>query len=146
MIYVFKYSRTNFTLFSSIISYQKVGGRGLLSALFVPVPKSLCHVQSHQKIFKPFLTMVVASECAVVLGRARSSAHAGVSALAASVTVNVCLFAGSQQSQDQTSRRSGNTGEKHNENGVRLHEHYLSDVQHETATGTLYSFGIRPYM
>lgn len=29
------------------------------------------------------------------------------------------LFAGSQQSQDQTGRRSGSVGEKHNENGVR---------------------------
>lgn len=29
------------------------------------------------------------------------------------------FFAGSQQSQDQAVRRSGNTGEKHNENGVR---------------------------
>ena len=42
-------------------------------------------------------------------------------------SVGICVcdddylsFAGSQQSQDQTTRRSGNTGEKHNENGVRL--------------------------
>lgn len=84
--------------------------------------------------------MVVASECAVVLGRARSSVHAGVSALATSVMVNVCLFAGSQQSQDQTSRRSGNTGEKHNENGVRLHERIsgMSSMKQQQELRTLW--------
>ncbi|XP_032399339.1 protein phosphatase 1, regulatory subunit 13Bb isoform X10 [Etheostoma spectabile] len=42
---------------------------------------------------------------------------------------------GSQQSQDQTGRRSGNTGEKHNENGVGNHraELTLSELQ-EMAT------------
>lgn len=30
------------------------------------------------------------------------------------------FFSGSQQSQEQMSRRSGNTGDKHNENGVRI--------------------------
>lgn len=60
--------------------------------------------------------MVVASESAVVLVCARSR----VSARPAFVMVTVSVFAGSQQSQDQTSRRSGNTGEKHNENGVRI--------------------------
>lgn len=47
-----------------------------------------------------------------------------VTALPVSVMVTFFFFsfffAGSQQSQDQMSRRSGNTGEKHNENGVRL--------------------------
>lgn len=44
-----------------------------------------------------------------------------------SVGLHVCvsfalwLSAGSQQTQDQTNRRSGNTGEKHNENGVRYY-------------------------
>lgn len=72
--------------------------------------------------------------------------HARVSAPATFVMVNVCLFAGSQQSQDQTSRRSGNAGEKHNENGVRLNERCLSDVKHETATGTLDRFGAHPHV
>lgn len=30
------------------------------------------------------------------------------------------FISGSQQSQEQMSRRSGNTGDKHNENGVRI--------------------------
>ncbi|XP_042370247.1 apoptosis-stimulating of p53 protein 1-like, partial [Plectropomus leopardus] len=35
---------------------------------------------------------------------------------------------GSQQSQDQTSRRSGNTGEKHNENGRIISVSLLDDI------------------
>lgn len=65
--------------------------------------------------------MVVASESALVcMCGALACAHLGVSALPVFVMVTVSFFAGSQQSQDQTSHRSGNTGEKHNENGVRL--------------------------
>ncbi len=41
------------------------------------------------------------------------------------------FFAGSQQSQDQSSRRSGNTGEKHNENGVRPNKHYWKWCQNK---------------
>lgn len=63
--------------------------------------------------------MVVLSDSAFVLLRALS--RAPVLFRSADVCDSDCLcFAGSQQSQDQTSRRSGNTGEKHNENGVRL--------------------------
>lgn len=63
--------------------------------------------------------MVVVSDSAFVLWHILS--HTPVCFCSIDVCDSNCLcFAGSQQSQDQTSRRSGNAGEKHNENGVRL--------------------------
>lgn len=93
----------------------------LQSAEFVPVLKSQCHVQSCQGSFQTIpdngcSLCICSCGSACTLIRARSC----VSALLVFVMVTVCFFAGSQQSQDQTSRRSGNTGEKHNENGVRI--------------------------
>lgn len=63
--------------------------------------------------------MVVVSDSAFVLWHALSRTPVLFCSADVCDRVSLC-FAGSQQSQDQTSRRTGNTGEKHNENGVRL--------------------------
>lgn len=89
------------------------------SQQFVWLLKSKCRVQSHQRTFQTispqWLQSLTLHLCSHVRSRAR------LCRCPADVCDSACLcFAGSQQSQDQTSRRSGNTGEKHNENGVRL--------------------------
>lgn len=73
-----------------------------------------------------------------------SSVHTAVSL--PSVMVTVSLFAGSQQSQDQTSRRSGSTGEKHNENGVRLHWHHSNFVNTVVPATTLMRFDVCKFL
>lgn len=73
------------------------------------------HQQTFQTISPQWLQSLTLHLCSYVRSRAR------LCCCPADVCDSACLcFAGSQQSQDQTSRRSGNTGEKHNENGVRL--------------------------
>lgn len=91
--------------------------------------------------------MVVVSDSAFVLLCALS--HTPVRFCSADVCDSNCLcFAGSQQSQDQTSRRSGNTGEKHNENGVRkriystitLNYNFISFKHHMPSSFSLSTF------
>lgn len=76
-------------------------------------------MQSHQRPFQTITPQWLQSLTLHLCSYVRSGAR--LCRCPADVCDSACLgFAGSQQSQDQTSRRSGNTGEKHNENGVRL--------------------------